>query len=81
MRREAASIRLQKHMRAHKARKSYTKLQASAVVIQTGIRAMASRNEYRYRRRTKAAIIVQVINFLVAKKRKFSAKTNQIITL
>lgn len=68
-------------MRAHKARKSYTKLQASAVVIQTGIRAMASRNEYRYRRRTKAAIIVQVINFLVAKKRKFSAKTNQIITL
>lgn len=59
MRREAASIRIQKHQRAHTARKSYTTLKASAIVIQTGSRAMAARNEFRYRRRTKAATIVQ----------------------
>lgn len=64
MRREAASIRIQKHARAHADRKAYTKLLASAIVIQTGMRAMAARNEFRHRRRTKAAIIVQVINSL-----------------
>jgi len=60
MRKEAASIRIQKNVRAHGARTFYTNLQASAIVIQTGMRAMAARNEYRYRRRTKAAIIIQV---------------------
>ncbi|KAI3923089.1 hypothetical protein MKW92_045019 [Papaver armeniacum] len=59
MRREAASICLQKYARAHRARKAYKQLRASAVVIQTGMRAMAARNEYRHRRRTKASIIVQ----------------------
>ena len=63
MRREAASIRIQKHQRAHTARKSYTTLKASAIVIQTGLRAMAARDEFRYRRRTKAATIVQVTNY------------------
>lgn len=62
MRKEAASIRVQKHVRAHAARKSYTKLQASAIAIQTGLRAMAARNECRRRRKNKAATIVQVIN-------------------
>lgn len=62
MRKVAASIRIQKHVRAHTARKSYTKLLASAIVIQTGLRAMAARNVYRYRRRTKAATIIQVKN-------------------
>ena len=61
MRRAAASIRIQKHARSHADRKSYKRLLASAIVIQTGMRAMAARNEYRHRRRTKAAIIVQVI--------------------
>lgn len=61
MKREAASIRIQKHVRSHSARKSYTELQAAALVIQTGMRAMAARNEYRQRRRNKAAKIVQVI--------------------
>ena len=61
MRREAASIRIQKHLRAHIARKSYTQLKASAIVIQTGLRAMATRNEFRFKRRTKAATIVQVL--------------------
>lgn len=60
MRREAASIRVQKHARAHRVRKYYTELQASALVIQTGLRAMAARDEYRRRRRAKAATIIQV---------------------
>lgn len=64
MRREAASIRIQKNVRAHRARAFYTNLQTSAIVIQTGLRAMAARNEFRYRRRTKAATIVQVMNSL-----------------
>ncbi|WZY81644.1 hypothetical protein YC2023_028028 [Brassica napus] len=59
MRREAASVCIQKNTRAHRARMCYTKLQASATVIQTGLRAMDARNKYRHRRRTKAAIIVQ----------------------
>jgi len=60
MRREAASIRIQKHVRAHRARVHYTSLQASAIVLQSGLRAFAARNEYRYRRRTKASIKIQV---------------------
>lgn len=64
MRREAASIRIQKHARAHTARMHYTSLQASAIVIQSGLRAMAARDEYRFRRKTKAAIRVQVKTFL-----------------
>lgn len=63
MRREAASIRIQKHARTLAARKSYTKLQGAAVVIQTGLRAMAARNEFRRRRQNKGATIIQVIFF------------------
>ena len=62
MRKEAASIRVQKHVRAHTARKSYMNLQASAIAIQTGLRAMTARNEHRQRRRNKAATKVQVIS-------------------
>lgn len=60
MRREAASVCVQKNVRAHTARRNYTNLQASAMAIQTGLRAMAARNEFRYRRRTKAATLIQV---------------------
>ena len=60
MRREAASIYIQKHVRAHKLRRTYKNLQAAATVIQTGIQALAAQNEYRYRRRTKAANKIQV---------------------
>lgn len=62
MRREAASIHIQKHVRALAARKSYKQQQAAATVIQTAMRAMAARNEYRWRRQNKAACIIQVIN-------------------
>jgi myosin-5 len=60
MKRESASIRIQKHARAHRARVYYTSLQVSAIVIQSGLRALAARNEYRYRRRTKASTKIQV---------------------
>lgn len=64
IRKEAASICIQKHLRAHTARKSYIKFQAVSMVIQTGLRAMAARNDHRNRKRTKAANIIQVINAL-----------------
>lgn len=41
-------------------RKSYNKVHRSAVAIQVGLRAMAARNEYRHKRRTKAATAIQV---------------------
>lgn len=63
MKREAASIRIQKHARALAARRTYTKLQGAAVVIQTGLRAMAARNEFRHRKQNKGATIIQVLNF------------------
>lgn len=64
MRRDAASIRIQKHARSHAARRSYTKLQEAAIVIQTGLRSMAARNEFRRRRRNKAASTIQVTYWL-----------------
>jgi len=59
MRRDAASIRIQKHARGHSARKAYRQVYESAIVIQAGIQAMAARNEHRFRRETKASIIIQ----------------------
>jgi myosin-5 len=65
MRREAAAVRIQKHVRRYQAQKSYTQLRLSAGVIQAGLRAMDARNEFRFRRQTKAAIIIQVCHFLL----------------
>jgi len=42
------------------ARKSYKELHSSAVSIQTGMRGMAAHIELRFRRQTRAAIILQV---------------------
>ncbi|GAU25530.1 hypothetical protein TSUD_280150, partial [Trifolium subterraneum] len=58
MRKEAASIRIQKHARAHRARVYYTSLQASAIVIQSGLRALAARNEYRHNEETFKLFVV-----------------------
>ena len=63
MRRDAASIRIQKHVRAHSARKAYLQVYESATAIQTGLRAMAARNEHRFRRETMASIIIQLSRF------------------
>ncbi|KAK9128502.1 hypothetical protein Syun_017299 [Stephania yunnanensis] len=59
MRREAASLRIQKYLRMHLARKAYNTLRSSAVCIQTGIRVMVARNDLRFRLQTRAAILIQ----------------------
>lgn len=61
MRQEGAAIKIQKNLRRHLARKVYTKLMSCALVLQTGLRAMAAHDEFRYRKETKAAIIIQVV--------------------
>lgn len=60
MRREAAAVKIQKSLRCHFARKAYSELQSSAIALQTGMRAMSARNEFRFRKQTKAAIHIQV---------------------
>ena len=63
MRREAASINIQKNLRRHLSRKSYAQVLFSALTLQTGLRAMAARNEFRVRKQARAAKTVQVIIF------------------
>lgn len=45
----------------HLARKSYSELSFAAVSIQSGMRGMASRDEIRFQRENKAAIMIQVV--------------------
>ncbi len=60
MRREASSLMIQRDLRMFLARKAYRELHSSAVSIQTGMRGMAAHIELRFRRQTRAAIILQV---------------------
>lgn len=64
MRREAAAKKIQKNLRRYLARKSYNLQRASAITVQTGLRTMTARNEFRFRKQTKAAIIIEV-RFLI----------------
>lgn len=64
MQREAASLKIQRCFRMHFARKAYKELHTSAVSIQTGMRGMAARCELRFKRQTRAAIVIQVENIL-----------------
>lgn len=58
-RRGAASVRIQKQARTYICQKTFRKLCVSAIFIQTGLRAMAARVELQYRKKRKAAIIIQ----------------------
>lgn len=60
MRKEAAAVKIQKHFRRYHARKKFRGLHISVLVLQTGLRAMAARKEFRFRKQTKAATIIQV---------------------
>lgn len=60
MRREASCLRIQRDLRMYLARKAFKELCLSAVSVQTGMRGMAARNELRFRRQTRAAILIQV---------------------
>lgn len=64
LRREASSLMIQRYFRMHVARKAYKELCSSAVSIQTGMRGMAARTELRFRKQTRAAIVIQVENIL-----------------
>lgn len=66
MRREASCLRIQRDLRMHLARKAYKELSLSAVSIQTGMRGMTARNELRFRKQTRAAILIQVNFFFSA---------------
>lgn len=66
MKREAAAVKIQKHVRRYEARKGYKKLHISALLLQTGLRAMAARKEFRFRKQTKAATIIQVICTIIS---------------
>lgn len=59
IRKEAASIKIQKYWRMHFARCCYKRLCSSAVAIQAGIHGMIARKELEFRRQTRAAIIIQ----------------------
>lgn len=66
MRREASSQRIQRNLRMHLARKAYKDMCLSAICIQTGIRGMTARSELRFRKETRAAVIIQVSLLCVA---------------
>ncbi|KAG6492987.1 hypothetical protein ZIOFF_047959 [Zingiber officinale] len=59
MRRVAAAVKIQKQLHCYFARKSYGRLQSSAVALQACIRAMIARNAFTFRKITKAAICIQ----------------------
>lgn len=59
-RREASCQLIQRNWRMFVARKHYKELYFSAMSIQAALRGMDARNELRFRRRTTAAIIIQV---------------------
>lgn len=60
MRQETASLKIQTALRMHLARKVYRDVWCSSISVQSGMRGMAARSEIRFRRQTKAAIIIQV---------------------
>ena len=56
-----AAVKIQKNLRRQLARRAYTDIRISALVVQTGFRAMAARKDFRFREQTKAATVIQVI--------------------
>lgn len=60
LRQEAAALKIQKNVKRYIAMKSYLTLCSSAITLQAGLRAMDARKEFNFRKRTKAAINIQV---------------------
>lgn len=61
MRREASSLKIQTALRMYLARKAYKNVRTSAVSIQAAMRGMVARNDLRFKRQTRAAILIQVL--------------------
>lgn len=59
MRREAASLRIQKQARTYICQKAYKSMCSSACSVQTGMRAKAARVELQFRKKRRATIIIQ----------------------
>ncbi|XP_059431718.1 myosin-16 [Corylus avellana] len=59
LKRNAAAIKIQRDLRRFLARNDYIRTKFSTLILQTGLRAMVARNEFRYRECTKAATIIQ----------------------
>lgn len=64
LRQEAAALRIQTNLRMYIARKDYKELLSSSVTIQAGLRGMAARKELHFRRQTRAATVIQVIDLV-----------------
>lgn len=60
MKREAACLKIQTNLRGHLEKKKYTTLKLNVIILQAGLRGMAARKEFRYRRQTEASIVIQV---------------------
>ncbi|KAE8711631.1 Myosin-11 [Hibiscus syriacus] len=58
-RRQAAAVKIQKNTKRHQARVAYNKLHISALVLQTCLRAMAARREFRSMNLNKNATLLQ----------------------
>lgn len=58
---DAATLRIQTNWRGQWARIAFIRVKFAVINLQTGLRAMAARKEFKYRKQTKAAIIIQVI--------------------
>ncbi|PQQ00844.1 hypothetical protein Pyn_39723 [Prunus yedoensis var. nudiflora] len=72
MRREAASVKIQKYGRSYISRNAYKNACSSAVAIQTGMRGLAARKELKCRKQTWGAIVIQ------SQCRKYLARTRYL---
>lgn len=61
MKREEAAIKIQKNLRRQIAKKDYGKTKSSAVTLQSGVRTMVARHEFRYKLTNRAATVIQVL--------------------
>ena len=60
LKRIAAAIKIEKHVRKWRAWVAYTRLRVSVLAVQTCLRAIEARKRFRHRKETKAAIKIQV---------------------
>lgn len=63
-REDAAAVKIQRNLRRQLATRSYNGIRFSAVTLQSGLRAMAARSEFRSREQNKAATALQVNKWL-----------------
>lgn len=61
MKREEAAIKIQKNLRRQIAKKDYGRTKSSALTLQSGVRTMAARHEFRHKLKTRAATKIQVL--------------------